>query len=45
MVGLLPLLNRDGPEKETIQYAPDGINFEIMARINNSPQAGGGVPL
>ena len=39
--GIAALLNRDGPEKETIQYAADGINFEIMARISNSPQAGG----
>lgn len=39
--GIAALLNRDGPEKETIQYAPDGINFEIMAHVSNSPQAGG----
>lgn len=39
--GIAALLNRDGPEKETIQYARDGINFEIMSRVNNSPQAGG----
>ena len=39
--GIAALLNRDGPEKETIQYSSDGINFEIMARIANSPQAGG----
>ncbi len=39
--GIVALLNRDGPEKETIQYAPDGVNFEIMSSILNSPQAGG----
>lgn len=39
--GIAAILNRDGPEKETIQYASDGINFEIMSRITNSPQAGG----
>jgi len=39
--GLAALLNRDGPEKDTIQYARDGLNFEIMAWIDNTPQAGG----
>lgn len=39
--GICALLNRDGPEQDTIQYAKDGVNFEIMARINNTPQAGG----
>ena len=39
--GIAALLNRDGPEKETVQYAADGMNFEIMAHVNNSPQAGG----
>ena len=39
--GIAALLNRDGPEKETIQFAPDGINFEIMAHVELSPQAGG----
>lgn len=29
----------DGPEKETIQYAPDGINFEIMAYVDDVPPA------
>jgi len=39
--GIAALLNRDGPEKDTIQWAPDGINFQIMSRVNNTPQAGG----
>ncbi|RME43207.1 MAG: glycosyl hydrolase, partial [Chloroflexi bacterium] len=39
--GVAALLNRDGPEKNTIQYARDGINFEIMAHVENTPQAGG----
>ncbi|MEM7538810.1 MAG: family 43 glycosylhydrolase [Chloroflexota bacterium] len=39
--GIAALLNRDGPEKETIQFATDGINFEIMAHVDHSPQAGG----
>ncbi|MFI3207427.1 MAG: glycosyl hydrolase, partial [Clostridia bacterium] len=39
--GIGALLNRDGPEKNTIQYAKDGVNFEIMAVTENTPQAGG----
>lgn len=39
--GIACLINRDGPEKETIQYAKDGFNFEIMSRICDTPQAGG----
>jgi hypothetical protein len=39
--GIAALLNRDGPEKDTIQYARDGINFEIMAKVQDTPQAGG----
>jgi len=30
-----------GPEKNTIQYAPDGINFEIVASVSDIPPAGG----
>lgn len=39
--GIAALLNRDGPEKDTIQYAKDGINFELMAKVQDTPQAGG----
>lgn len=31
----------DGPEKETVQYSTDGINFEIMAYVENVPTAMG----
>jgi len=31
----------DGPEKNTIQYAPDGLNFEIKAHMVNPPRAAG----
>ncbi|MEO1450759.1 MAG: glycosyl hydrolase, partial [Bacteroidota bacterium] len=31
----------DGPEKETIQLSPDGINFEIMAYVEDVPEAMG----
>lgn len=39
--GIAALLNRDGPEKNTIQYSKDGINFEVMSHVENTPQAGG----
>lgn len=39
--GMAALLNREGPERDTIQYAKDGINFEIMSRISHSPGAAG----
>ena len=31
--GVAALITTDGPEKNTIQWAPDGINFEIMSVI------------
>ncbi|MCB8959777.1 MAG: glycosyl hydrolase [Ardenticatenales bacterium] len=37
--GIAALLTTDGPEKNTIQYAPDGINFEIMAVLRGAPEA------
>lgn len=39
--GVAGLVNRCGPEKNTIQFAPDGINFEIKARVVVPPQAAG----
>ncbi len=39
--GIACLINRDGPEKDTIQYAEDGVNFEVMAVVRDTPQAGG----
>lgn len=39
--GIAALLTRDGVEKRTIQYAPDGINFEIMAWVDDPPAAAG----
>ncbi len=32
--GIAAMINFDGPEKGTIQFAPDGINFEIKAMIS-----------
>lgn len=39
--GIAALLTTDGPEKNTIQYAADGINFEIMAVLKGAPEAVG----
>ena len=39
--GVGALLTRCGPEKNTIQYAADGINFEPIATIIDPPQAAG----
>lgn len=39
--GVGALLTRCGPEKNTIQFAADGINFEPMATILEPPQAAG----
>ncbi|WP_109674615.1 glycoside hydrolase family 117 protein [Dyadobacter jejuensis] len=37
--GIAALITTDGPEKNTIQWAPDGINFEIKASIKDAPHA------
>lgn len=37
--GVASLLTTDGPEKNTIQFAEDGINFDIMAHIKGAPEA------
>ena len=39
--GMAAILIKDGPEKNTIQYAPDGLNFEMKAIVQFPPQAGG----
>lgn len=39
--GMAALLTTDGVEKNTIQYAEDGINFEIKAVIKGGPEAAG----
>ena len=39
--GMAALLSTDGVEKNTVQYAEDGINFEIMAVLKNAPEAAG----
>lgn len=37
--GIASLITTDGPEKNTIQWASDGINFEIMSVIKGAPHA------
>ena len=37
--GLATLLTTDGPERDTIQWSPDGINFKNVARIKDPPRA------
>jgi hypothetical protein len=37
--GIASLLTTDGPEKNTVQFAPDGINFEIKAHVKGAPEA------
>ncbi len=37
--GIASLITTDGPEKNTIQWAPDGINFAIMSHIKTAPEA------
>ena len=39
--GLVALALIDGPEKNTVQYAPDGINFRPMASVTVAPVAPG----
>ena len=37
--GIASLITTDGPEKNTIQWSPDGINFEIVSSIKDAPHA------
>ena len=39
--GIASLQILDGPEKCTVQYAPDGLNFEMKAHVTLPPQAPG----
>ncbi|GAF04510.1 glycoside hydrolase family 117 protein [Saccharicrinis fermentans] len=37
--GIASLITTDGPERNTIQWSPDGINFDIKAAIKGAPHA------
>ena len=39
--GMVSLVIKDGPEKNTVQYAPDGLNFEVKATVVQPPVAAG----
>ncbi len=39
--GVLAICGHDGPEKDTIQYAADGLNFEVVAHVTLPPLAAG----
>ena len=39
--GIAALLIQDGPEKDTVQFAPDGLNFVPMAHVQLAPHAPG----
>ena len=39
--GIALIHTDDGPERHTIQWAPDGIHFEIMGTIGKTPKAFG----
>ncbi len=40
--GVAALIGPTGPQGNTIQYAPDGIRFEMISRFTNPPRAPGG---
>ncbi|MDP6354886.1 MAG: glycosyl hydrolase [Planctomycetota bacterium] len=39
--GVAAMVDWAGPEKNTIQYAEDGLNFEVVAALEDIPPAGG----
>ena len=39
--GITTLVITDGPERNTIQWSPDGVNFEIKSHIKWGPPAAG----
>lgn len=39
--GILAICGHDGPEKDTIQYAPDGLNFDVVSHVMLPPLAAG----
>ena len=39
--GVAAIVSLDGPEKNTVQYAPDGVNFKVASMIQVPPVAPG----
>ena len=39
--GIAAMVDWAGPEKGTVQYTEDGVNFEVLAALEDIPPAGG----
>ena len=39
--GIVAITSHEGPEKNTVQYAPDGLNFEVVGKVTVPPVAAG----
>ena len=39
--GIAAIVDWAGPEKSTVQYTEDGVNFEVMSTLEDVPPAGG----
>ena len=39
--GIVAVTSVEGPEKNTVQYAPDGLNFEVVGKVSVPPVAAG----
>lgn len=39
--GVAAIVDWAGPEKDTVQYSEDGVNFEVVASLEDIPPAGG----
>ena len=39
--GIVAVTSVEGPEKNTVQYAPDGLNFEVVGKVTVPPVAAG----
>ncbi len=39
--GIVAITSHEGPEKNTVQYAPDGLNFSVVGKLSVPPVAAG----
>ena len=39
--GIVAVTSLEGPEKNTVQFAPDGLNFEVVGKVSAPPVAAG----
>ena len=42
--GIVAVAGLEGPEKNTVQYAPDGLNFQVVGKVSAPPVAAGPIP-